>query len=71
MRCILVGFDFSDTIEKDLKAGVIQAVVVQDPFNIGYTDNHQDPLRCPTTGSTLATMKAFVKEGIIDPDLIR
>lgn len=32
-----VGFDFSDTIEKDLKAGVIDALVVQDPFNIGYT----------------------------------
>ena len=32
-----VGFDFSDTIEKDLRAGVIDALVVQDPFNIGYT----------------------------------
>lgn len=33
----LVGFDSSDTIEEDLKAGVIDALVVQDPFNIGYT----------------------------------
>jgi ribose transport system substrate-binding protein len=33
----LVGFDFSDTIETDLQAGVIDALVVQDPFNIGYT----------------------------------
>ena len=32
-----VGFDFSDTIEKDLKGGVIDALVVQDPFHIGYT----------------------------------
>ncbi len=32
-----VGFDFSDTIEKDLRAGVIDALVVQDPFKIGYT----------------------------------
>lgn len=32
-----VGFDSSDTIEEDLKAGVIDALVVQDPFNIGYT----------------------------------
>ncbi len=32
----MVGFDFSDTIEKDLKDGVVDALVVQDPFNIGY-----------------------------------
>jgi ribose transport system substrate-binding protein len=32
-----VGFDSSDTIEQDLKAGVIDALVVQDPFNIGYS----------------------------------
>ena len=32
-----VGFDSSDTIEEDLKAGVIDALVVQDPFNIGYS----------------------------------
>ena len=33
----LVGFDYSDTIEQDLKDGVIDSVVVQDPFRIGYT----------------------------------
>ena len=33
----LVGFDSSDSIEKDLRDGVIDALVVQDPFNIGYT----------------------------------
>ena len=32
-----MGFDFSDSIEKDLKAGVVDALVVQDPFHIGYT----------------------------------
>ena len=32
-----VGFDFSDSIEKDLKDGIVDALVVQDPFNIGYT----------------------------------
>ena len=32
----MVGFDFSDTIEKDLTDGVLDALVVQDPFNIGY-----------------------------------
>ncbi len=32
----MVGFDASDSIEKDLRNGVIDALVVQDPFNIGY-----------------------------------
>ena len=32
----LVGFDSSESIEKDLRDGVIDALVVQDPFNIGY-----------------------------------
>ncbi|MDA0203972.1 MAG: substrate-binding domain-containing protein [Acidobacteria bacterium] len=31
-----VGFDFSEAIEEDLRAGVIDALIVQDPFNIGY-----------------------------------
>ena len=31
-----VGFDYSDSIEKDLKSGAIDALVVQDPFKIGY-----------------------------------
>ena len=33
----LVGFDSSPTLVEDLKAGVVDALVVQDPFNIGYT----------------------------------
>lgn len=33
----LVGFDSSPTLVEDLKAGAIDALVVQDPFNIGYT----------------------------------
>ncbi len=32
----MVGFDSSDSIEQDLRGGVIDALVVQDPFNIGY-----------------------------------
>ena len=32
----LVGFDYGETIERGLKDGVIDAVVVQDPFRIGY-----------------------------------
>jgi len=33
----LVGFDSSPTLIDDLKAGAIDALVVQDPFQIGYT----------------------------------
>jgi ribose transport system substrate-binding protein len=33
----LVGFDSSPTLVDDLKTGAIDALVVQDPFNIGYT----------------------------------
>jgi len=32
-----VAFDSSETMIEDLKAGVIHATVVQDPFRIGYT----------------------------------
>ena len=38
----LVGFDYSDTIEQDLKDGVIDAVVVQDPFRIGFYGRPND-----------------------------
>jgi ribose transport system substrate-binding protein len=33
----LIGFDSSPTLVEDLKAGAIDALVVQDPFQIGYT----------------------------------
>ncbi|MCP5118713.1 MAG: substrate-binding domain-containing protein, partial [bacterium] len=33
----LVGFDYGESIEQGLEDGVVDAVVVQDPFNIGYT----------------------------------
>ena len=32
----LVAFDSTDSLIEDLKAGVIQALVVQDPFKMGY-----------------------------------
>jgi ribose transport system substrate-binding protein len=32
----LVGFDASPTLQQDLKEGVIDALVVQDPYQIGY-----------------------------------
>ena len=31
-----VGFDSSESLEADLRAGVIDALIVQDPFKIGY-----------------------------------
>ena len=35
-KVLFIGFDFSDTIEQDLKDGVTDALVVQDPFQIGF-----------------------------------
>jgi ribose transport system substrate-binding protein len=35
-RVQLVGFDSGPTLEEDLKSGVIDSLVVQDPFNMGY-----------------------------------
>lgn len=32
----LVGFDFSDQLIDDLRSGVIDSLVVQDPFRMGY-----------------------------------
>ena len=32
----LVGFDSSPTLLDDLKSGVIDSLVVQDPFKMGY-----------------------------------
>jgi ribose transport system substrate-binding protein len=32
----LVGFDWSPTLLEDLRAGIIDALVVQDPFRMGY-----------------------------------
>jgi ribose transport system substrate-binding protein len=32
----LVGFDSTDSMIEDLKAGVLNAIVVQDPFKMGY-----------------------------------
>jgi ribose transport system substrate-binding protein len=32
----LVGFDSGPTLEEDLKSGVIDSLVVQDPFSMGY-----------------------------------
>jgi len=33
---LLVGFDSSPTLLEDLQSGLIDSLVVQDPFNMGY-----------------------------------
>jgi ribose transport system substrate-binding protein len=35
-KCKLVGFDWSPTLADALETGVVDALVVQDPFRIGY-----------------------------------
>ena len=32
----VVGFDSGPTLEKNLRDGVIDALIVQDPFNMGF-----------------------------------
>lgn len=35
-KVAFVGFDFNDRLIEDLKAGVINALIIQDPFSMGY-----------------------------------
>jgi ribose transport system substrate-binding protein len=35
-KCKLVGFDWSPTLAEALESGVVDSLVVQDPFRIGY-----------------------------------
>ena len=35
-KVVLVGFDAGPTLEADLRAGVIDSLVVQHPFQMGY-----------------------------------
>ena len=37
----IVGFDASETLVADLRAGVIDSIVVQDPFKMGYESTRQ------------------------------
>lgn len=37
----IVGFDASDTLVADMRAGVIDSIVVQDPFKMGYESTRQ------------------------------
>ena len=76
----LVGFDFSDQLETDLKDGVIDALVVQDPFFIGQTAvntivaklNGETPHKVIQSPSRLVTVEDLSKpeiDALLHPDL--
>ena len=76
----LVGFDASDQLIGDLKAGFIDSLVVQNPFRMGYEATKaigqklkgETPQASIDSGATLVTLadleKAEVKE-LLFPDL--
>ncbi len=76
----LVGFDASDQLIADLKAGFIDSLVVQNPFRMGYEATHaigqklsgQTPVALIDSGATLVKRedleKPEVKE-LLFPDL--
>ena len=40
-RVRIVGFDASETLVEDMRAGVIDSIVVQDPFKMGFESTRQ------------------------------
>ena len=75
-----MGFDFSDTIEKDLRDGAIDALVVQDPFNIGYEavktivakiggETPKKRIDSPATVVTLDNLADPTIDALVHPDL--
>jgi len=70
----LVGFDFGDTIEQALKDGVLVAAIVQDPFNIGYTEvkTMAAKLRGETPERRIdSPVKVVTGENLSDPEVDR
>ncbi len=76
----MVGFDFSDSLEQDLKAGVIEALVVQDPFQIGYQavntivatfqgETPEKRIDSPARVVTAADMSQPEIDALLHPDL--
>jgi len=70
----LVGFDWSPTLLEDLRSGVIDSLVVQDPFRIGYEAvkaavlklNGGNPVKIQNLPARLVT-----RENLNDPDVQR
>lgn len=73
-RTRLVGFDWSPTLLEDLKAGVIDSLVVQDPFRMGHDAvmaavrllRGEKPERIQNLPARLIT-----RENLNDPDVQR
>lgn len=71
-QVVIVGFDSSPTLVADMKAGILDSLVHQDPFNIGYQGvmtahqklQGQAPLRRVDTGVYLVT-----RENLNDPKI--
>lgn len=73
-RIKLVGFDWSPTLLEDLKAGVIDSLVIQDPFRIGYEAVKAAVLKL--NGGTPAKIqnlppRLLTRENLNDPDIQR
>lgn len=75
-----VGFDFSAPIEEDLRGGVIDALIVQDPFNIGYAavkavlakiagETPSKRIDTPTTVVTSENLSTPEIDRLVHPDL--
>jgi ribose transport system substrate-binding protein len=77
-----VGFDFSEPIEDDLRAGVVDALIVQDPFNIGYQavkavlakiagETPVKQIDTPATVVTKENVDSAEIDRLVHPDLTR
>ena len=75
-----VGFDSSESLVEDLEAGVIDALVVQDPFKIGHDavktlvdklNGSTPPKRidCPAAVITAAELKTPEAQRLLRPPL--
>ena len=76
----LVAFDASDALVADLKAGAIDALVVQNPFVMGYESTHaicqklalQTPVAQFDSGATLVTAADLASpriQALLFPDI--
>ena len=78
----LVGFDSSPTLVDDMKAGVFDSLVVQDPFNIGYTavktvvaklkgETPAKKIDSPARVLTAADLDKPDVQRLLNPDLVK
>jgi ribose transport system substrate-binding protein len=78
----LVGFDSTDSMIEDLKGGVLNAIVVQDPFRMGYEavktiadklNGKQPPKRTdlPAVVVTLENLQTAEIQKLLYPDIKR